>query len=125
VAGWETGSDEGDRGSPPTSDCYAEERGRVQLQLAWPAGRWCWPDFNREACWPSCSTGRFTLGTVTDDGTIYAGSKQSGPPQNQRQFANCSYFDENGQFLGYFPSDKFASTDPDAVREFCVANFEN
>ena len=65
------------------------------------------------------------LGEVTDDGTIYAGSKQNGPEHNLKKFTNCSYFDENDNHLGYYSSDAFASTEPDAVRDFCVLNFDN
>jgi hypothetical protein len=61
----------------------------------------------------------FPNGTI---GTIQAGSKTTG---NGSTFTNCGFYDSAGKYLGQFQSATFASDDAAAVRQFCLANFDN
>jgi hypothetical protein len=59
----------------------------------------------------------FSDGTI---GIIHAGSKLTSQGD---QFTNCTYDTTDFAFLGQFGSDAFASTDADAVRDFCLEHF--
>lgn len=59
----------------------------------------------------------FSNGTVGD---LQASSKVN----NKGQFTTCSYYSA-GEYLGYFQSAEFASSDADAVLQFCLDNYAN
>lgn len=66
---------------------------------------------------------KFEFGPVTFSdgsvGTIRAGSKIT----NKGAFTTCGYFTIDEAFLGQFASADFASSDADAVRQFCLDHF--
>lgn len=68
---------------------------------------------------------KFSFNDVTfSDGTtgeIEASSKDG----KKSDFTTCSYYsDDYAEYLGYYESDEFASTEADEVKEFCLDNFE-
>lgn len=59
-------------------------------------------------------------GTVVENATIRVGSKTTG---NGNTFTTCEFSSSGDQFLGQFESPDFASSDPDALLEFCSSHF--
>lgn len=59
-------------------------------------------------------------GTTITGGVIRAGSKKTGSGST---FTNCDYYTAQDAFLGNYQSPAFASSNPDAVRQFCLDNF--
>ena len=62
------------------------------------------------------------LGVTFPDGTvgnIYVGSKVT----HQAVFTQCDYQTVAGKSLGAFGSDTFATTDPTALEDFCLAHY--
>jgi len=67
---------------------------------------------------------KFTFTGVTfSDGKV-GDLQASSKVNNKGQFTTCSYYSA-GEYLGYFQSAEFASSDADAVLQFCLDNYAN
>lgn len=55
-------------------------------------------------------------------GTIQVATKTT----KKTTITTCSYFsDPNNQYLGQFQTDEFASSDANAIEQFCLENYNN